>query len=196
MQRALQLVHEVVEIRSSPTTVEILHKGARVASHLRSRERGKAWRWRRKMGPLWQGERGQGCGCAIADCRRKIARFEVVPTRERDENPRNPLCSRLSTRSRRLTVAAVWRIFGEEVCRLSITCGNVCPRRRLKSYACQATLSRDPSGQGCTPRAPEPAWVGPSKKWILQTARSYWPTSQPPDTVIGQGHGRTSRHSR
>jgi transposase len=36
------LVHEVVEIRSTPTTVEILHKGTRVASHLRSRERGKA----------------------------------------------------------------------------------------------------------------------------------------------------------
>lgn len=36
------LVHEVVEIRSTPTTVEILHKGSRVASHLRSRERNKA----------------------------------------------------------------------------------------------------------------------------------------------------------
>jgi transposase len=36
------LVHEVVEIRSTPTTVEILHKGSRVASHLRSRGRGKA----------------------------------------------------------------------------------------------------------------------------------------------------------
>jgi transposase len=36
------LVHEVVEIRSTRTTVEILHKGTRVASHLRSRERGKA----------------------------------------------------------------------------------------------------------------------------------------------------------
>src|SRR3954452_2998878 len=36
------LVHEVVEIRSTPTTVEILHKGTRVASHLRSRGRGKA----------------------------------------------------------------------------------------------------------------------------------------------------------
>ena len=36
------LVHEVVEIRSTPTTVEILHKGMRVASHLRSRGRGKA----------------------------------------------------------------------------------------------------------------------------------------------------------
>jgi transposase len=36
------LVHEVVEIRSTPTTVEILHKGTRVASHLRSRERNKA----------------------------------------------------------------------------------------------------------------------------------------------------------
>jgi transposase len=35
------LVHELVEIRSTPTIVEILHKGARVASHLRSRERGK-----------------------------------------------------------------------------------------------------------------------------------------------------------
>jgi transposase len=33
------LVHEVVEIRSTPTTVEILHKGARVASHPRSRGR-------------------------------------------------------------------------------------------------------------------------------------------------------------
>lgn len=36
------LVHELVEIRSTPTTVEILHKGTRVASHLRSRERGRA----------------------------------------------------------------------------------------------------------------------------------------------------------
>jgi len=36
------LVQELVEIRSTPTTVEILHKGTRVASHLRSRERGKA----------------------------------------------------------------------------------------------------------------------------------------------------------
>ena len=36
------LVHEMVEIRSTPTTVEILHKGARVASHLRSRGRGQA----------------------------------------------------------------------------------------------------------------------------------------------------------
>ena len=36
------LVHELVEIRSTPTTVEILHKGARVASHLRSRGQGQA----------------------------------------------------------------------------------------------------------------------------------------------------------
>jgi len=36
------LVHELVEIRSTPTTVEILHKGTRVASHPRSRARGKA----------------------------------------------------------------------------------------------------------------------------------------------------------
>lgn len=35
------LVHELVEIRSTPTTVEILHKSARVASHLRSRGRGQ-----------------------------------------------------------------------------------------------------------------------------------------------------------
>ena len=35
------LVHEAVEIRSTPTTVEILHKGTRVASHLRSRGRGQ-----------------------------------------------------------------------------------------------------------------------------------------------------------
>jgi|SRR5690349_1222352 transposase len=35
------LVHELVEIRSTPTTVEILHKGMRVASHLRSRGRGQ-----------------------------------------------------------------------------------------------------------------------------------------------------------
>jgi transposase len=33
------LVHEVVEIRSTATTVEILHQGVRVASHLRSRGR-------------------------------------------------------------------------------------------------------------------------------------------------------------
>jgi len=36
------LVHELVEIRSTPTTVEILHKGTRIASHLRSRARGQA----------------------------------------------------------------------------------------------------------------------------------------------------------
>jgi transposase len=36
------LVHELVEVRSTPTTVEILHKGTRVASHLRSRGRGQA----------------------------------------------------------------------------------------------------------------------------------------------------------
>jgi transposase len=36
------LVHEMVEIRSTPTTVEILHKGVRVASHPRGRGDGKA----------------------------------------------------------------------------------------------------------------------------------------------------------
>jgi len=36
------LVHEVVEIRFTPLTVEILHKGTRVASHVRSRGRGHA----------------------------------------------------------------------------------------------------------------------------------------------------------
>jgi len=36
------LVHEPVEIRSTPTTVEILHRGTRVASHPRCREQGKA----------------------------------------------------------------------------------------------------------------------------------------------------------
>ena len=36
------LVQELVEIRSTPTTVEILHKGMRVASHLRHRGRGQA----------------------------------------------------------------------------------------------------------------------------------------------------------
>jgi len=36
------LVQELVEIRSTPTIVEILHKGTRVASHLRSRARGVA----------------------------------------------------------------------------------------------------------------------------------------------------------
>src|SRR5271170_1412525 len=36
------LVQELVEIRSTPTTVEILHKGTRVASHLRSRGRGQS----------------------------------------------------------------------------------------------------------------------------------------------------------
>jgi transposase len=36
------LVQELVEIRSTPTTVEILHQGARVASHPRHRGRGQA----------------------------------------------------------------------------------------------------------------------------------------------------------
>lgn len=36
------LVHEVVEIRSTATTVEILHQGGRAASHVRNRGRGKA----------------------------------------------------------------------------------------------------------------------------------------------------------
>ena len=35
------LVQELVEIRSTPTTVEILHKGTRIASHLRCRGRGQ-----------------------------------------------------------------------------------------------------------------------------------------------------------
>ena len=35
-------MHEVVEIRSTPLTVEILHKGTRVASPVRSRGRGYA----------------------------------------------------------------------------------------------------------------------------------------------------------
>jgi transposase len=36
------LVQERVEVRSTPATVEIFHKGQRVASHLRSRTRGQA----------------------------------------------------------------------------------------------------------------------------------------------------------
>ena len=35
------LVHELVEVRATPTTVEIFHKGQRVASHLRGRGRGQ-----------------------------------------------------------------------------------------------------------------------------------------------------------
>jgi len=35
------LVQQVVEVRSTPTTVEIFHRGSRVASHVRSRERNK-----------------------------------------------------------------------------------------------------------------------------------------------------------
>jgi transposase len=35
------LVHELVEVRSTPTTVELLHKGQRVASHLRARGHGQ-----------------------------------------------------------------------------------------------------------------------------------------------------------
>ena len=37
-----QLVHEMVDVRSTPTTVEILHKGQRVASHLRGHGHGAA----------------------------------------------------------------------------------------------------------------------------------------------------------
>lgn len=36
------LVQQVVEVRSTPTTVEIFHKGNRICSHLRSRGRGQA----------------------------------------------------------------------------------------------------------------------------------------------------------
>ena len=36
------LVHQLVEIRSMPTTVEIFHHGKRIASHLRSRSKGEA----------------------------------------------------------------------------------------------------------------------------------------------------------
>src|SRR4029077_8415813 len=35
------LVQQVVEVRSTPTTVEIFHKGRRVTSHMRSHMRGK-----------------------------------------------------------------------------------------------------------------------------------------------------------
>lgn len=40
-EAAGSLAHELIEIRSTPTTIEILRKGARVASHLRSRGRGQ-----------------------------------------------------------------------------------------------------------------------------------------------------------
>ena len=36
------LVQQVVEVRSTPTTVEIFHKGSRIASHVRDRRRGHA----------------------------------------------------------------------------------------------------------------------------------------------------------
>ncbi|HEY5990333.1 MAG TPA: IS21 family transposase [Streptosporangiaceae bacterium] len=36
-----QLVHEVMEVRSTPTTVEIFHKGQRITSHLRGRGSGQ-----------------------------------------------------------------------------------------------------------------------------------------------------------
>jgi len=36
------LVQQVVEVRSTPTTVEIFHQGNRIASHLRDRRRGQA----------------------------------------------------------------------------------------------------------------------------------------------------------
>jgi hypothetical protein len=36
------LVHEQVEVRATITTIEILHKGTRVASHVRSRGHDKA----------------------------------------------------------------------------------------------------------------------------------------------------------
>src|SRR5437870_5219054 len=37
------LVHELVEVRATPATVEIFHKGQRVASHLRGRGRGQVF---------------------------------------------------------------------------------------------------------------------------------------------------------
>jgi hypothetical protein len=59
------LVHELVEIRSTPTTVEILHKGTRVASHLRSRGRGQAVTndeiAPRATARIWNGRRREWC---------------------------------------------------------------------------------------------------------------------------------------
>ena len=60
------LVHELVEIRSTPTTVEILHKGTRVASHLRSRGRGQGRHQStsiapRVIGRIWNGRLRAWC---------------------------------------------------------------------------------------------------------------------------------------
>jgi hypothetical protein len=59
------LVHELVEIRSTPATVEILHKGARVASHLRSRGRGRPLPMRniapRAIARIWNGRLPAWC---------------------------------------------------------------------------------------------------------------------------------------
>jgi len=59
------LVHELVEIRSTPTTVEILHKGTRVASHLRHRGRGQAVTNEehrpRVIVPIWSGRLPAWC---------------------------------------------------------------------------------------------------------------------------------------
>ena len=53
------LVQQVVEVRSTPTTVEIFHKGNRIASHLRSRGRGQAVTRTstapRVIKPIWNG---------------------------------------------------------------------------------------------------------------------------------------------
>src|ERR1022692_3596149 len=45
------LVHEQVEIRSTPTTVEIFHMGKRVGSHLRSRGNGQMFFFLMKRRP-------------------------------------------------------------------------------------------------------------------------------------------------
>ena len=53
------LVQELVEVRSTPTTVELFHKGQRVASHLRAQGHGHtltiAERRPRSTGNIWNG---------------------------------------------------------------------------------------------------------------------------------------------
>ena len=76
----------------------------------------------------------------FVDGLRACANVLPAPMRERVEDSRNPFAPASPSDFRRLTVAPLWRICGEEGRRRAIACGNVRPRpapRVCKSWHCE-----------------------------------------------------------